>query len=174
MNGLRAMATPGRNDLCPCGSRRKFKICCGARAAAPHRKSTPVPSPAVEVGKLIVRAVRLREAGRIAESIASLQRAIQLAPTDAAACYDLGLTCLNCGRLPEAVANLRRAIALQPHFAHAHLNLGRALQQLGQIQSAFVVLRRAVSLAPNLGHAHHRLAEVLLIHAPTQDPNATG
>lgn len=27
---LRAMARPGRNDPCPCGSGRKFKKCCGA------------------------------------------------------------------------------------------------------------------------------------------------
>jgi uncharacterized protein len=27
---LRAAQTPGRNDLCPCGSGRKFKKCHGA------------------------------------------------------------------------------------------------------------------------------------------------
>jgi tetratricopeptide (TPR) repeat protein len=155
-------ARPGRNDPCPCGSRRKFKLCCGAPLARPQRKATSVPSQAVEAEKLLEQAARLRDAGRLAESIAPLQRAIQLAPTNAAACHDLGLTCLNCGRLPEAVASLRRAIALQPGFAHAHLNLGRALQQLGQFHPAAAVLRRAVSLAPKLGHAHHRLAEVLL------------
>ncbi len=29
----RAAAAPGRNDLCPCGSGKKFKRCCGARGA---------------------------------------------------------------------------------------------------------------------------------------------
>ena len=27
---VRRAATPGRNDPCPCGSGRKFKVCCGA------------------------------------------------------------------------------------------------------------------------------------------------
>jgi hypothetical protein len=33
MSGLREAANPGRNDPCPCGSGRKFKLCCGAGGA---------------------------------------------------------------------------------------------------------------------------------------------
>jgi SWIM/SEC-C metal-binding protein len=28
---IKAIATPGRNDPCPCGSGKKYKKCCGAR-----------------------------------------------------------------------------------------------------------------------------------------------
>jgi SWIM/SEC-C metal-binding protein len=30
----KALATPGRNEPCPCGSGRKFKKCCGTNAPA--------------------------------------------------------------------------------------------------------------------------------------------
>ena len=33
------MAKPGRNDLCPCGSGRKFKKCCEPRQLAGRRSS---------------------------------------------------------------------------------------------------------------------------------------
>ena len=31
MNGRELLEKLGRNDLCPCGSQRKFKKCCEAR-----------------------------------------------------------------------------------------------------------------------------------------------
>jgi len=36
-NGFRPqpLATPGRNEACPCGSGRKFKVCCGHGPAPP-------------------------------------------------------------------------------------------------------------------------------------------
>jgi hypothetical protein len=44
----------GRNDLCPCGSGKKFKKCCGG---GKERRSTLATIATVIVGAIIVAAV---------------------------------------------------------------------------------------------------------------------
>ncbi len=38
------MSKPGRNDLCPCGSGKKYKKCCLPRDEAKARSAIPAPS----------------------------------------------------------------------------------------------------------------------------------
>jgi tetratricopeptide (TPR) repeat protein len=40
------MAKIGRNDLCPCGSGKKYKKCCMASDEAAARPAKPAPAPA--------------------------------------------------------------------------------------------------------------------------------
>lgn len=36
----------GRNDICPCGSGKKYKKCCGVNAGAPRKfKATVIKNP---------------------------------------------------------------------------------------------------------------------------------
>lgn len=48
------MTKIGRNEPCPCGSGRKYKLCCGAvalvAAAAPPRPAAPAPAAARQCG----------------------------------------------------------------------------------------------------------------------------
>jgi tetratricopeptide (TPR) repeat protein len=107
-------------------------------------------------------AARLRQAGRIAESLGPMQRAVGLAPANAAAQHDLGLTYLECGRIEEAIGCFRRAVALNDGFAHAHYRLGIALELQGRGEEAIAALQRAAALAPSLADAHGRLARLMV------------
>lgn len=35
----------GRNDVCPCGSGKKFKKCCMDKVSQKHQPKTPNPTP---------------------------------------------------------------------------------------------------------------------------------
>ena len=79
--------------------------------------------PKHQFGWKVLGAV-LNQLGRIPESVVAKEKAVKLAPNDAAAHYNLGNTLQERGRLDEAEASLRQAIALNPDLAEAHYNLG--------------------------------------------------
>ncbi|MEW6487610.1 MAG: SEC-C metal-binding domain-containing protein [Thermodesulfobacteriota bacterium] len=70
---LQAPYRPGRNDPCPCGSGRKYKKCCGTKAAAapePAQEERFVPSSPLEDPQLVPR---LHEPESFAEDMTHLQ-----------------------------------------------------------------------------------------------------
>lgn len=107
------------------------------------------------------RAVSLRAAGMLSESIPLLQRAIEGNPYDASAHYDLGLTLLKCRRYQDAIASLQHSLALKPDNAKAYHYLGILLQIIGENDPAIAALTRAVTLGPRLADAHWRLGLLL-------------
>jgi tetratricopeptide (TPR) repeat protein len=109
-------------------------------------------------------AARLRQNGRITESLAPLQQAVRVDPGNAAAQHDLGLTYLNCDRAEEATACFRRAVALKGDFAHAHYRLGIALELRGCDNEAIQSYQQAVAQRRKLADANTRLGNLLLKH----------
>jgi tetratricopeptide (TPR) repeat protein/SAM-dependent methyltransferase len=99
----------------------------------------------------------LKETGRISESLASFQKAVQLAPQDAEAHSNLGNTLKELGRLDEALASYKQAIALKPDYAEAHYNLGIMLQELRRLDEALASYTQAIALKPDLAEAHVNL-----------------
>jgi tetratricopeptide (TPR) repeat protein len=65
-----------------------------------------------------------RNANQLAESEASLQKATEKAPWDAATWTEYGVTLRQAGKFAEARAAYEKAIAANPAYAPAHRNLG--------------------------------------------------
>ena len=183
------MKEAGRNDLCPCGSGRKYKKCCmpGTKAVQP----APMP---VELFMQI--ALAHQQAGRLAEASAIYQEILRESPHDADALHllgmiahqsgdnalaadhigraiavapdlaelhnNLGLVLVSLGRNDEAVASYQRAIALRPDYAHAHNNLGAALQGQGNLVDAIACFQTALAIKPDYATAHNNLGGALL------------
>lgn len=76
--------------------------------------------------------------GELREALASLERAISLAPEDTRPRIALGVCLTRLKDYTAAITHLRHAIALKPHYAEAsaHLFLADALRQSGQIDAA--------------------------------------
>ncbi len=123
--------------------------------------SPRMPLIATQVAALMAQAARLRQANRLADSIAPLREAARLEPGNFAIQHDLGLACMDCGRLPEAIAALHRAVEINPRHAKAHWRLGVGLEQHGDAVMAVEAYRRAVALLPSLAEAQMRLAMLL-------------
>ncbi len=86
---------------------------------------------------------------------------VRLAPNDAEAHNNLGLTLKNLGRLKEAEGYYRNAIRIKPDFAEAHDNHGVLLKDLGRLKEAEASHREAIRLKPELAGAHTNLGVTL-------------
>jgi predicted O-linked N-acetylglucosamine transferase (SPINDLY family) len=130
---------PGRNDPCPCGSGRKYKLCCGrdsGRAGAGGEAA-------------LLRAVRVHQEGDLDLAHSMYSRLLRDNPDHAHALHYLGLIAYQRGRDEEAAALIRRAIAADGTVAEFHINLGNTLNRLGRPEEAGEAFRKAVSLRPD-------------------------
>ena len=87
----------------------------------------------------------LKRAGRLAESLAPMQVAVELSPQDAQAHYNLGVILQELGRLEEAEASYSQAIVFKPDYADAHSSLGNTLKDLGRLDKAEASYKQAIS-----------------------------
>jgi tetratricopeptide (TPR) repeat protein len=95
---------------------------------------------------------------RLAESLADLQSAAELAPRDARILNALGHCLFRLDRLDEAVAALKLAVSADQNFAPAQANLGLAWEALDEHEWAERCYRRALDLAPDLSEPAARLS----------------
>ncbi len=101
------------------------------------------------------------QTGRKSEAVNANQRAVQLAPQDAAAHSNLGVTLQKLGRLEEAEASCRQSIALKSDYAEAHYNLGITLKALGRLEEAEASYRQAIAFKSDFAKAHYNLGNML-------------
>ena len=184
MTGLRR----GRNQLCPCGSGRKVKRCCGIvspsvlplepswRAGFRHGSTTSPGSGDNPRQHAVPRAValvadgqRLVQQAQTVASIPLFKEAVRLDPGNVDAYYGLGTAYLERKLLPQAQTCFYQATVLRPDFAPAHFNLAITFDLQGMAEPAIKSYRAAVAHAPadpgahdKLAFAHDRLADLLL------------
>src|SRR5579862_3947399 len=146
---------PGRNDPCPCGSGRKYKLCCGAGDRAP-------PPALPDVGQLAGKAVAAFKAGRLAEASALTSQILSRQPQNFDATFLAALIAQRSGKRAEGEQLLRAAVALRPASAEAQLHLANALREAGKLAEAIAAFQRAIALKPNDPAAHNDLGLVFM------------
>jgi choline-sulfatase len=99
--------------------------------------------------------------GRAAPAQAAFQRALAMAPEDAAAARGLGIVALAEGRAAEARSWLERAVTANPGLADAWNALGVARAQSGDLTGAIEAWRRTVALLPSAADAWFNLGVTL-------------
>jgi len=102
-----------------------------------------------------------RHQGRLDESLALLQSAVDLYPNSAEARNSLGNTLNALGNRHEAIQQYQHAIALRENFPEAHLNLANSLKSLGRFDEAAAAYQQAIALRPDYVDAHTNLGGVL-------------
>jgi tetratricopeptide (TPR) repeat protein len=168
---------PGRNDPCPCGSGRKYKVCCGAASApAGQTKSGPRRAASADpagVQLLTAQAGRALKGGRTAEALSCLGQAVSLDPGNISLHLDLGRLLLNNGRPADALGCFKRVLEFDPDQVQAQLLEGLALEHLGWFEQAAEVYQRVIVRSPRLASAHSRLGTVLLLQDKPQEAAAS-
>ncbi|MDP6173882.1 MAG: tetratricopeptide repeat protein, partial [Rhodospirillales bacterium] len=101
--------------------------------------------------------------GRLADSEASLDKALACNPTHAKALSNLAGLKRMAGEFEATVDLARRAVAANGDDAETHNNLGNALKDMGRPVDAIASYRRAVEIAPDFALAHWNLSLVLLL-----------
>jgi tetratricopeptide (TPR) repeat protein len=176
----------GRNDPCPCGSRKKYKQCCGRAADEPR-------SP-VNGDQLFAMALQSFQLGRTEEAVENLRLVLRGRPdhsganyllgyhslqsgdpggaaallargvanglSDGAALYHYGTALAMLGRYSEAASQFARAVAERSDFEEARLNLANSYFELGAFPEAGDQYKRVIEQNPSNWKAHHNLAHV--------------
>jgi tetratricopeptide (TPR) repeat protein len=102
-------------------------------------------------------------AGRHAEAIAAMRRALAQRPDDALYFNTLGTVLAEAGEYDGAIDALRRCCEMQPTLALAWYNLGVLLVRCVRYDDAADALREAVRLAPDHVGARALLADMLRV-----------
>lgn len=115
-----------RNSLCPCGSGRRYKHCCGpAAAAAPARQGavTATASATDSLGALLNRALQLQLAGRFdaADRLYAQARAIE--PRHFDALHMGGVVAYQKNDFVRARQLIEAALDVQPRSVDAMMNM---------------------------------------------------
>jgi Flp pilus assembly protein TadD len=97
------------------------------------------------------------DAGRIAEGLPYLERALKLDPASAKAHNEMGGALLKQHRAADALEHFRRAIELSPRDDRLIYNFAKALIAAGRPADAAAALERALAINPDLAEAHDEL-----------------
>jgi len=100
----------------------------------------PNEQPYVNLGSLLL------EQGQTNDALPPLQKAAELAPSNAYCHLKLGMTYRKLGRLNEAQQELEKATQLDPENAAAHYQLGRTLKENNSLTRAQAEFDRAAEL----------------------------
>ncbi len=120
-----------------------------------------ITTPAADYRRHYDRARRLRDSGRLTESLAELRKSIDLKSDYPRTYVALANVLVEQNKPLEAIGNYRKAIDISPGNFKAHNNLGVALMKLGRHDDAIGHYRRAVAIHPAYFQAHKNLATLL-------------
>ncbi|MDA8254865.1 MAG: tetratricopeptide repeat protein, partial [Betaproteobacteria bacterium] len=153
-----------RNDLCPCGSGRKYKRCC-SRKTAQHTDHFPTIDNQQPISGSALASFNqgnnLAAQGKLDQAVSALRAAIAMQPDAAFIHSNLGGILHRMGRFDEAIEAYRRALSIQPELAEVRSNLGLTLQAMGKLDAAVQSYRTALSIKPNYAAAHFNLGVAL-------------
>jgi protein O-mannosyl-transferase len=105
--------------------------------------------------------VVLMDAGRNAEAIDQLNKALLIEPGYSGARYNLAVALGTIGRQQEAVEQYRRTLKDEPDNEKALVGLAIALDQTGELRESIDLFKTALKLNPNNEKTHLGLAIVL-------------
>jgi Flp pilus assembly protein TadD len=122
---------------------------------------------------LLASARMLVTAGDLARAHAMIERAVELAPGDAATHAELGTVLARGNQSPQAIAAYRRALEIDPNLPEVQSNLATLLFQAGQTDEGIDMLRRAGQSFPGRSDVQHNLANLLLMTGEAEEAVTT-
>jgi tetratricopeptide (TPR) repeat protein len=106
-------------------------------------------------------AIEYTDAGRPADAIPLLERALKLRPDYAQAENNLGDALMRLGQPPQAIPHFERAVRLEPRYYQAYNNLGVALRAANRTPESLAEFKLALKHQPDFPEAEHNLGLAL-------------
>ena len=107
---------------------------------------------------LNLRAYAHEQSDDLPNSLADLERAHSLAPTDPVISHALAICLGKLGQWERAIVLLDQVIAIEPNFAPAHYNKGWNSEFHGDLETAAQCYEKALALQPGYPEATSRIA----------------
>lgn len=151
----------GRNEPCPCGSGRKYKVCHGRV----QTNWTTAPASLVPV---LGQVMQLLDQGAYAQAEQFCRRLVEDHPELAEARHYLGMALCFAGRLDEGLGHIRASLLLRPrppaehNLAVFHNNLALWLEKTGDLDGAQTHYEQALRTKPDYRQACSNLANLLM------------
>jgi len=153
------VATPGRNDPCPCGSGKKFKQCC-LNKPANHVNQASIPSTQLANALQLAQAHLLH--GNLLQAGTVCHKIVQLIPNQPDAWHMLGVVELRQGNVELAVKYLQRALKIHPDHPEYLGNMAFALHEKGDLANAEAYYSKSLLHAPGYLPAMYNQHALLL------------
>ena len=115
--------------------------------------------PAIQIYRLIEKALDLEDKKDFAGALAVLRQAEQVAPDDGRIHNDLAAVLYLQGGAEGAIAEVREALRISPWMAQAHFNLGAFLLNAGRVDEALPELERTLEMNPGFPSGEEALAQ---------------
>lgn len=131
-----------------------------ARDAEKLATSFTAEFPASQLGWKVLGAI-FSQTGRFSESLAPMKKSVELAPLDAEAHNNLGVTLEKLESLDDATVAYKQAIHLKGDFIEARFNLGNVLKKTGRLNEAETSYRQVISMQADHTDAHFNLGATL-------------
>ena len=119
--------------------------------------ATPAETPTPSASEHLEQGNDYADQGQLDEAIAEYERAIELAPNEAAVYRNLGSALGKQEEWQEAAAAYEKAIELDPDFGQAYGDVVAAYISLGRLSDAVDAGERAIELSPDYAGAHINL-----------------
>ena len=147
-----------RNELCGCGSGKKYKKCCGAPRAANPRK----PPQAFNVDLEMTSAEGYQRAQMWGDAKRLYRRVLAVQPANARALHNLGWIAHAEGDNAAALQLIRDSLGILPDEWSFHFNLARILHQTGEFAAAGNHYERAAALNAGFSAIHNYQAILMV------------
>lgn len=99
----------------------------------------------------------LKERNNYAGALKLMERAVELAPSNAVALNDVGLLYAHMGNVEKAMKSYDRAILINPKMAPAYNNIGILCQGIGLNEKAEAAYKKAIEVNPRYAMAYNNL-----------------
>jgi len=165
-SGVVSASKFGRNDPCPCGSGRKYKLCCASKEPGGATPAASAPLGQTSKTRSVARraaASKLWAEGKRDEALVAFEEAVRFDPLSPDAHFDLGLAHFREGRLGYAVESFERARELRPRFQQALRVLASIYEQLGRDCDASSAFRQLARIADDMLERRFFLAKALML-----------
>ncbi|MFM9913919.1 MAG: tetratricopeptide repeat protein [Methylophilaceae bacterium] len=145
----------GRNDLCPCGSGKKYKKCCEV--------GEPVQAVTTDfsIPQALQTAMSQHQAGQLSQAAVLYKKILHVQANHPDALHLLGLVAKQQGDHATAIKLMSKSLSVKPDYVEAHVNLGATLQEQEKFEEAASCYRKALALRPSYPEAHSNLGVVL-------------
>ena len=158
--------TLGRNELCHCGSGRKYKRCCFASERAAESKHLPEHRPFTtaidpELERLCDEALEKLEGGDTLAPTSLGDMLISSFPGYYKINFLIGTILCVEEKIEEAIPYLKKSVELFPSFAQGYFNLGLAYQKNVMIREAVENFRIAVRITKGKGEVGEQAQECI-------------